>query len=273
MPDLISLLPFVLVLCAVGAFAGVLAGLLGIGGGIVLVPAFFYVFSEMGFETASLMQVCVATSLATIIVTSARSAQSHRKKGSLDMSILKPFAPGLALGAIVGVFVVQGLESRVLQGLFGVFGAVIAMWLIFGREEWRLAESFPQGIARPVMGFGVGGLSTLLGIGGGNIGVPLMTLYGVPILRAVGTSAGFGLIIALPSVLGFLFVDAGEGAPPLTFGLVNLPAFLVVVAMTLITTPMGVWLAHKLPARPLRIVFAVSICIAALNMGLRAIAG
>ena len=268
---MIDLLPLLVVMLAVGAFAGVLAGLLGIGGGIVLVPAFFYVFSQMGYDGPDLMQVCVATSLATIIVTSLRSVLSHRKKGSLNEAVLRAFAPGLAIGAILAVYIVQGLESRELQALFGIFGALIALWLIFGRAHWRLANSLPKGLIRPVFGFVTGSLSTLLGIGGGNIGVPLLTLFGTSIHQAVGTAAGFGLIIAAPAVAGFLFASTPSGAPPYTVGLVNLPVFAIIISMTLVTTPLGVKLAHALPARPLKIIFAVSIGVAAANMGLEAL--
>lgn len=266
-----SLLPLLALMLLTGAFAGILAGLLGIGGGIILVPAFFYIFAALGYSGGGIMQMCVATSLATIVVTSFRSVQSHKGKGSLDRSILNAFAPGLALGAVVASFLVADLEGQTLQALFGVFGFLIAVWLIFGKSEWRLADEMPQGITRPAMGLGVGALSTVLGIGGGNIGVPLMTLYGVPIHRAVGTAAGFGLIIAAPAVVLFLMQETPQDLPPYSLGLVNIPAFVLVISMTLITTPLGVRLAHALPARPLKIIFACSIALAAANMGWQAL--
>ena len=252
-------------LLAIGAFAGIVAGLLGVGGGIVLVPAFFYTFSAMGYGSAQLMQVCLATSLATIIVTSARSVQSHHRKGAVDWTILRGWAVWIGMGAVLGVLVAASLRSVVLQGIFGVLGVVIALYFGFGRNGWQLGNAMPSGVKRIVIAPFIGFLSVLMGIGGGSFGVPLMTLHGVAIHRAVATAAGFGIIIALPSVLAFMLVPIVD-APPLTIGAVNLPAFAVVVAMTLITAPLGAKLAHALDPKPLKRVFAVFIMIMALNM-------
>jgi uncharacterized membrane protein YfcA len=252
-------------LAIIGAFAGVLAGLLGVGGGIVLVPAFFYLFTALGYGGAQVMQICLATSLATIVVTSARSVQSHNRKGAVEWPILRAWAPGIAVGAIVGVLIASGLRSVVLQGIFGVLGVLIGLYMAFGRSEWRLGSQMPGGVTRAGLSGSVGFLSVLMGIGGGSFGVPIMTLFGVPIHRAVATAAGFGLLIALPSTIAFLFV-AIDNAPPLTIGAVNLPAFGIVVAMTLLTAPLGAKLAHALDPKPLKRVFALFITVLALNM-------
>ena len=252
-------------LLAIGAFAGVVAGLLGVGGGIVLVPAFFYTFSALGYGSAQLMQVCLATSLATIIVTSARSVQSHYRRGAVDWDILKAWAVWIGLGAVVGVLVAASLRSAVLQGIFGVLGVIIGLYFAFGRDIWQLGAVMPSGLKRILIAPVIGFLSVLMGIGGGSFGVPLMTLHGVPIHRAVATAAGFGIIIALPSVLAFMLVPVVD-APPFTIGAVNLPAFALVVAMTLITAPLGAKLAHAMDPKPLKRVFAVFIMAMALNM-------
>lgn len=267
LPDMGLLLQMLALLLVIGAFAGVLAGLLGVGGGIVLVPAFFYAFQTLGYDGPQLMQICLATSLATIIVTSVRSVLSHNRKGAVDWAILRGWAPGIAAGAVLGVVAAAGLRSVTLQAIFGVLGVVIGLYLGFGRAHWRLGPVMPGGLRRLVMAPVLGFLSVLMGIGGGSFGVPLMSLYGVPIHRAVATAAGFGLTIALPSVLGFLLLEvAPEGRPPLTFGAVNLVAFAVVVAMTMITAPWGVRLAHAMDPKPLKRVFAVFITVVALNM-------
>jgi uncharacterized membrane protein YfcA len=267
MHDPALLMQMFALLLVIGAFAGVLAGLLGVGGGIVLVPAFFYAFQTLGYDGPQLMQVCLATSLATIIVTSVRSVLSHNKKGAVDWDILRTWAPGIAVGAILGVLVAAALRSSTLQGLFGVLGIVIGLYMGFGRSEWRLGQAMPTGIRRalysPVMGF----MSVLMGIGGGSFGVPLMSLYNVPIHRAVATAAGFGVLIAVPSVIVFLMLDiAPETRPPYTIGVVNLVAFAIVVAMTLMTAPLGVKLAHAMDPKPLKRVFAVFLTLVALNM-------
>ncbi|MCE8536298.1 sulfite exporter TauE/SafE family protein [Ruegeria pomeroyi] len=267
MPDTMLLLQMLALLIAIGAFAGVLAGLLGVGGGIVLVPAFFYAFQTLGYGGPQLMQMCLATSLATIIVTSLRSVLSHNKKGAVDWDILRGWGPGIAVGAVLGVMVAASLRSVALQALFGVLGIVIGAYLGLGRAHWRLGEAMPVGPRRLILSPMVGFLSVLMGIGGGSFGVPLMSLYNTPIHRAVATAAGFGVIIAVPSVLGFLLLQIDPAQrPPLTVGAVNLVAFGVVICMTLITTPWGVKLAHAMDPKPLKRIFAVFLTLVALNM-------
>lgn len=267
MSDLSLLLPMIGLILLIGAFAGVLAGLLGVGGGIVLVPAFYYAFAAMGYDSPQLMQICLGTSLATIIVTSIRSGLSHHKKGAVDVAILKTWAPGIIIGAIIGVSIATSLRSGVLQAIFGSVGVIIGLYMAFGNTAWRLGPQMPGGIARGVFSPIVGFLSVLMGIGGGSFGVPIMTLYGVAIHRAVATAAGFGVIIAVPSVIGFLFADmSAVPVPPLTVGAVNFGAFGLVVAMTLITAPWGAALAHRLDPKPLKRVFGVFLILVALNM-------
>ena len=253
--DLLSLAGY-LVLPA--AFAGVLAGLLGVGGGIVLVPAFLFTFGALGYDNAALMQICLATSLATIIVTSLRSLGKHRAKGAVDVDTLKTWAPGIMVGAGLGVLVANGLSSDALKVVFGALTTLIGIWLALGRTDLRLGDAMPGGALRAGLSSVTGFLSTLLGIGGGSIGVPLMTLFGHPIHRAVGTASGFGLLIAVPSVLGFLLSPVPEaGRPPLTIGAVNVPTFVIVVILTWLTAPLGVALAHRMNAERLRRVFGV----------------
>jgi uncharacterized membrane protein YfcA len=267
LPELSVLLPLAAFLVVIGAVAGVIAGLLGVGGGIVLVPAFFYTFTVLGYGGPWLMQVCLATSLATIIVTSVRSLKAHNRRGATDWAILKSWSPGIVVGAALGVVAASLLKSVVLQGIFGGLGVVIGLWLAFGRESLRIADQMPGLVVRSILSPILGFLSVLMGIGGGSFGVPLMTLYAQPIHRAVATASGFGLAIAVPAVIGFLIVQPPpEGLPPYTVGAINLPAFLLVIAATWVTTPWGANLAHKLSPKPLRRVFAVFITLVALNM-------
>ena len=267
MPDAGLLVMMIILLVVVGALGGVLAGLLGVGGGIVLVPAFFYVFQSMGYDSPQLMQICLATSLATIIVTSLRSVHGHNKKGAVDWDVLKTWAPGIALGAIFGVVAASGLRSQSLQLIFGILAIIIGFYLSLGRSTWRVAETMPTGVRRIVLSPIVGFMSVLMGIGGGSFGVPLMTLHNTPIHRAVATAAGFGVIIAVPSVAGFLWLEIDEaGRPPFTIGAVNLAAFLIVIAMTLVTAPLGVKIAHSMDPKPLKRIFGGFLILVALNM-------
>lgn len=274
MPETMLLIQMGALLLVIGAFAGVLAGLLGVGGGIVLVPAFFYAFQTLGYGGDQLMQLCLATSLATIIVTSMRSVMAHHKKGAVDWEILRGWAPGIVIGAVVGMFTVAGLRTGTLQAIFGVLALVVGLYMGFGRAEWRLGQAMPRGAARAGLSPAVGFLSVLMGIGGGSFGVPLMSLYNTPIHRAVATAAGFGVLIAVPSVIGFLFVPLDPATrPPFTIGAVNLVAFVLVIAMTLITAPMGAKLAHAMDPKPLKRVFAVFLVLVALNMLRKALMG
>ncbi|MGV8988392.1 MAG: sulfite exporter TauE/SafE family protein [Cypionkella sp.] len=271
MMDYATLLPMLVFLLVLGAATGVIAGLLGVGGGIVLVPAFFFLFGKLGFASDHLMQVCIGTSAATIVVTSIRSVFLHNKKGAVDWQVLKSWAPFIVLGSLCGVFAAIWLKNTALQAVFGCLAMMAGLYMAFGRSEWRLGAAMPKGPLRAVEGWLLAFFSALMGIGGGTFGVPLMTLYSFPIHRAVATAAGFGVLISVPSLLGFLFVSVPD-APPLSIGAVNLPAFLVIIPMTLLTTPYGVSLAHSMNPKPLKRAFAIFIVVVGANM-LRKAAG
>jgi len=263
--EIIELLPMALVLLGIGAFAGVIGGLLGVGGGIVLVPAFFYAFQSLGFHGDHLMQVCVGTSLATIVVTSIRSVNGHHAKGAVDWAVLRRWGPGLVIGAGLGVLVAAQVKSLVLQAIFGGLAGLAGLYMAFGRDHWRLGAAMPGVAGAGGLSATVGFFSALMGIGGGTFGVPLMSLFSMKIHRAVGTASGFGILIAVPAVIGFLLMPV-EGAPPFSIGAVNLPAFGIVIGSTLVTTPWGVGLAHKMDPKPLKRAFAVFLTLVALNM-------
>ena len=271
MPDVTILLLMLGLLLFIGAATGVIAGLLGVGGGVVLVPAFFYLFTALGFGGDHLMQVCIGTSAATIVVTSARSLYLHNRKGAVEWQVLRDWAPFLVLGAIIGVGVASVLHTTALQAVFGVLAGLAGLYMAFGRSEWRLGPAMPGHPVRGIEATVLALFSTLMGIGGGTFGVPLMALYSVPIHRAVATASGFGILISVPSLLGFLALTVPDH-PPYSLGAVNLPAFAVIIPMTLLTTPYGVRLAHAMDPKPLKRVFAIFITAVALNM-LRKAAG
>lgn len=271
MPELSVLLPMLAALLLIGAIAGVIGGMLGVGGGIVLVPAFFYAFSHLGYDGAQLMQVCVATSLATIVVTSIRSVAAHNRKAAVDWQVLKDWGPALVIAAVIGTYVATRVSSATLQAVFGVLAGLAGLWMAFGRDSWRLGAAMPGQPLRSLLAGAIGFFSAMMGIGGGTFGVPVLTLYSLPIHRAVATASGFGVLIAVPAVLGFLLFSVAE-APPYSLGAVNVPAFLVVIGTTLFTTPLGVRLAHAMNPRPLKLAFAIFLTLVALNM-LRKVVG
>ncbi|MEQ9506223.1 MAG: sulfite exporter TauE/SafE family protein [Hyphomonas sp.] len=256
----------ILSLVAVGLFAGLVAGMFGIGGGAVIVPVLFFLFDSMGFsETA--MHVAVSTSLATIILTSARSVMAHQKHGAVDWDVIRGWAPWIMFGAACGIALSGLMSKRMLLGLFGVLLLLLAAQMVFGRPTWKLADKMPSGASRAGFGTGVGILSALMGIGGGTFGVSMMTLCGMPIHRAVATAAGWGIAIGLPGAIAAIFVGWGrEGLPPFSAGFVNLPAFALISVFTVLMAPVGAALAHRLPADNLRKLFGLLLVLVSLRM-------
>ena len=256
-------------LAGVGLFAGLLAGLFGIGGGIVIVPALYAVFGLIGVPEDERIKAAVATSLATIIVTSLRSVTSHMKHGAVDMALLKRWAPWIGLGAIVGAIAARFIPAEALTLIFalGAIGVAIRKGLFRSREKEPASDlaPVPGGPVAVALGGGIGFLSSLMGIGGGVLGVIVLTAYGRTIHQAIATSAGFGLAIAVPGTLGFVAAGWGvTGLPPLTLGYVSLPAFALIAAMTFLTAPLGAGLAHRLDKVMLNRVFAIYLAITAL---------
>ncbi|WP_018632616.1 sulfite exporter TauE/SafE family protein [Neomegalonema perideroedes] len=272
--DFATLAPLFALLAAVGVFAGLIAGLLGIGGGAVLVPAFYYVFSALGFPQDHLMHVAVGTSLATIVFTSQRSVRTHSGKGAVDWELLKAWAPWVAGGAALGGLVAGSLDTRGLMIVFGSLALLTSAQMGLGNPKTRLGEAPPAGGIRAAWGLGLGFLSALMGIGGGAFGVAILSLYGVAIHRAIGTASGFGFIIALPSMLLFILTGWGEpNRPPYSLGYVNIPAFLLITPLTALLAPYGARLAHKLDVKPLKRIFAIFLGLIALNMLRKALLG
>lgn len=241
-----------------GLFAGLIAGLFGVGGGTVIVPALYYAFAVLELGGEGNLHTAVGSSLAVIVATAVRSLGAHRRAGAVDEAVLKAWTPWVALGAVAGA-ALAGLFSE--SGLSVVYGAVVllvAAQMGLGRETWRLRPDLPTGALRAALGSLIGGLSALMGVGGGALGGMLMTLCGRPIHQAVATASGFGLAIGAPAALGFMVAGwSAGGRPPLSLGYVNVPSALVMALVTTATAPLGARLAHRLPRRTLRRLFAV----------------
>ena len=239
--------------------AGLLAGLLGIGGGVVIVPALLVVFSREGVDPDARMQLAVGTSLATIVFTSISSAWSHHRRGALQLSVAAWFAPGVVVGSVVGVLVAAWMPGRALEGFFGIFLAVVALRMAFGN---RSGDSRPRSLARwkrGVAGLFIGGISTMVGIGGGLLSVPIFVLTaGLTIHHAVGTAPSLGLLLSLVGTATWIIRGQGvEGLPDGCVGYVALLPAAAIAAGTVCFAPVGAWLAHRLPRRELTVAFAV----------------
>lgn len=264
---------FILILFAAGLFAGLIAGMFGIGGGAVIVPLLYFLLTGLDYaETAQ--HVAVATSLATIIATSTRSVIAHHRHGAVDIRVLRQWAPWIVLGAFGGMFLASLMSGRLLAGLFGAMAILVALQFIFGRGNFRLADDLPTGLPRAGLGGLIGTLSGLMGIGGGTFGIALMTFSGRPIHQAIGTAAGFGVAIGLPGAIMAVFVGAGvDLRPPGSLGYVNLPAFLIISILSVTMAPIGVKLAHKLDGQLLKRLFGMLLVIVAIRMISASIAG
>lgn len=264
---LINNFPTLLALLATGAFAGILAGLLGVGGGIVIVPVLFFLFQGFGVSPESAMVVATATSLATIVPTSISSIRSHNKKGNVDFELLKRWSGFIFMGVLAGSWLVTRVDGTWLTALFGVIATLSALNMLFRTGKSALFEQLPGKAGQSVMGSFIGFFSSMVGIGGGTISVPLLTLYNYPAHKAVGTAAAIGLIISLPGAVTMLIMGSTPAdAPAGTFGLVNLIGFLCIVPLTVLFAPIGVSIASKLDAAKLKKVFAVVLLITGLRM-------
>ncbi|MDR5868141.1 sulfite exporter TauE/SafE family protein [Halomonas koreensis] len=239
-----------------GSLAGTLAGLFGIGGGLIIVPALVFAFELQGVSPSVLMHLAVGTSLATIVVTGASSAWGHYRRGSIHRDWFLALLPGLMLGAIAGVFVAGSLSGGVLGLLFGLFILAVAARMALGRGATP-GSLAPGRAVMALAGAVIGGVSALFGIGGGTLSVPWLTRCGAPMTRAVGTSSACGLPIAAFGAATFVVVGRGESAlPPGALGYVMWPAFLGIILTSVPFARVGVRLAHFLPARALRLAFA-----------------
>lgn len=264
---LMEWLPFALTLLGAGIFAGVLAGLLGVGGGIVIVPVLYHLFTQLDLDTAIRMHLAVGTSLATIIPTAISSARSHHKKQAVDFDLLKSWGIAIAIGVVVGATLAAFLSGEALQSVFGIVALLVALNMAFGKQSWRLGAALPREPFRGLLGVFVGGFSSMMGIGGGTLSVPIMTLYNVPVHRAVGTASAIGLIIAVPGAISFMVSGwQAEGLPPFSVGYVSLLGFALIVPMTILSAPWGAKLAHALPVIWLKRAFAVFLFLTGVRM-------
>ena len=250
-----------------GLVSGTLAGLLGVGGGIVIVPVLFYVLPLFDVPEASQMKVAVATSLATIIPTSIVSARKHRAKGAMDMGILRALAPSMFLGVLLGTALSVVVGGQALVAVFGVVGLLVALNMGLTGLDFRVREGLPGRAARQAIGGAIGAVCAMMGIGGGTVGVPMLSMFGVPIRQAVATSSAFGVIIAIPATIGFILAGIGlPDRPPYSFGWLNLIGFALIVPSSILATPWGVRLAHTIPPLVLKRAFALFLAITSLRM-------
>jgi uncharacterized protein len=258
-----------LIFLVTGACAGVLAGLFGVGGGLIMVPALALVLPLQGVPDTVFMQVAIGTSLAVISATSISSTLAHHRRGGVDWPSLLRFAPGLALGALLGAYIADALTGKVLQRIVGIGALLVAVQMSLPRRTVAGDDARLRAGAAELFGAGgiIGALSSLVGIGGGSLTVPYLSARGLPVHRAVGTAAAGGIPIAWAGALGF--ITAGwhaEGVPTPHLGYVSLSAFFGLAVASVACAPLGVRLAHALSPVVLKRAFALLLVVIGLRM-------
>lgn len=260
-------------LAGAGVVAGILAGLLGVGGGIIIVPVLFSILLLAGVDPAICMHIAVGTSLMTIVATALSSARAHHRKGAIDWALARRWALAIAMGAVAGGLAARFLDSRELSLFFAVVALSVAIFLTARREGSRLFSALPGGLKAQPIPLLIGLVSSLMGIGGGSFTVPALSSCGYSVRNAVATSSFFGLLISLPGALAFMAAGWGDPRlPPLSLGYVNLLGFVVIAPMTTLAAPWGARLAHAIAPNLLRRLFAIFLAITAVKMGYGALA-
>jgi len=240
-----------------GAVAGLSAGLLGIGGGLIIVPILFFIFSQQSVPAEHVMHMALATSLATIIITSLSSTLAHHKRGAVLWPVVFSLSPGIIIGAWLGAVFASSLTTDVLRPAFGIFELMVAIYLLVNYQP----DTHKSCISRTASFTGgtvIGIVSSIVGIGGGTLTVPFLLWHNLPIRNAVASSAACGFPIAIAGTATYIVSGWNvSGLPQNTLGYVNLTAFLLIIITSMMTAPVGASLAHKLPETSLRIVFAL----------------
>jgi len=264
--DASELLELALLLVAVGALSGFLAGMFGVGGGAILVPVFYECFRLAGVPLEVRMPLCIGTSLAIIIPTSIRSYRAHYARGAVDMEILKAWWLPVLTGVIAGSVTARYAPERLFKIVFVMLAWSAAARLLLARETWKFGDDLPRGPLMKVYGFLVGLLSTLMGIGGGLFSNLLMTFYGRPIHQAVATSSALAVLISIPGALGYVYAGWPVAAHypqvaalqlPFALGYISLIGAVCVMPSSLLTAPLGVKAAHAMSKRTLEMAFGI----------------
>jgi uncharacterized membrane protein YfcA len=255
-----------LILLSMGALAGTLAGLLGIGGGVIIVPVLAMVFQHQGVAIDVLMHVSIGTSLATIVVTSLSSIRAHQKRGAIDWSVFRRITPGIIVGGFLGSVLADAIPGEELRVLFAIFMFLVATQMMIAGTP-APHRKLPHWPGMLTAGVVIGAVASLMGVGGGAMSVPFMTWCNVHIRQAVATSAAIGFPIAVAGAAGFMITGWGnELLPPWSAGYINLPAFTGIVVASILFAPLGAKLAHTIPPTLLKRIFAVLLYILGTRM-------
>jgi uncharacterized membrane protein YfcA len=250
-----------------GAATGFFAGIFGVGGGIIIVPVLYELFRILDVADEVRMPLAVGSSLAIIVPTSIRSFRAHLDKGAVDQELLKAWAIPVVIGVIGGSLIARVAPPAVFKTLFAGIAAFTSFRLLLAKDNWVLKSDMPKGFWLKAYGLVIGLLSSLMGIGGGQLCNVYMMLYRRPIHQAVATSSGLGVLISIPGALGYVYAGwpKMDLLPPLSLGFVSLIGVALFVPTSMLVVPYGVKLAHRLPKRKLEIAFGCFLLIVVLR--------
>ncbi len=267
MSEFIGYLPLILGLMAAGVVGGLIAGLLGVGGGIVLVPAMALAFEILGYDADIYQHMAVGTSLAIIIATGATSAFAHYKRGAVMIDIVKLWSPFIITASLFGGLMARLYSGDMLRLIFAFIALFVALNMLLPFQERLLSKLHQSKLVHRVIAFVVGYISALMGIGGGSLSVPSLVAFGHRIHESVGTGAALGVLIAVPGTIGFMVSGAGVvGRVEFSIGYVNIPALILIGVVASLVAPVGVALAHRLDPKKLKLTFAIFLCLVSARM-------
>ena len=264
MPPINEIIVFVAVLACAGAIAGFLAGLFGIGGGAILVPVLYEAFRWLDTPDSVKTHLAIGTSLAVIVPTSLSSFRAHYKRKAPDMNLLKSWLLPVPLGVAAASVVAAGTSGEILRSIFALLAAAMGLKLILSKDSEAVGDRLPANPSKAMVGFVIGLLSALMGVGGGILNNTFMTMFGRPVHQAIATSSGVGVLISMPGVIGFIWAGWGMGGlPPFSTGYVNWLAVLLTIPMTLVAAPQGARLAHGLNRKQLSLALGIFMMVVA----------
>jgi len=250
-----------------GVIAGFVAGLLGVGGGLIIVPVLILIFQSNNFSPEVIVHMAIGTSLATIIFTSFSSVYAHHyRHKAVHWDIVKQLTPGIIVGALFGAVIADFISAKILQQFFGFFELFVAFQMALNVRA-HAARTLPGSAGTLTAGSGIGMISSIVGIGGGTLTVPFLVWCNVKMQHAVATSSACGLPIAIAGCVGFIITGWNEtGLPEQSFGYVYWPAFLAIVISSMLLAPFGAWLAHRLSAEKLKRFFSLALFVLGIKM-------
>ncbi len=260
---------YIIAYCAyivVGAIAGIMAGLLGVGGGVVAVPCLFLIFHLLKFPQAYIMHMAIGTSLAAMMFNTLSATRAHNQRKAVMWWLLKKIAPGLVFGGLIGSVIADYVSDVILQILFGIFLCVIGI-MFFRRTKPHLKEhNIPKNPLLSLIFSGIGALSVVLGLGGGIFTVPTLLAFKVPQKTAIGTSSAITFLMTIIGSVAFLYLGLEKVEMSDSLGYINIPAFLIIGISSFFVAPYGVKMAHELPEQIVKRVFGIVMILTGISM-------